>query len=231
MQAAAREARDLNAIFPRALLPRTAAASYIAGNAAERTARATRARMRRAVRCDQRRRLCCKRRCAGRRRALLRATWYHLERARAAIALRPNAEFYLKSPAAMRRLFAAVSRSDRSRPRNRASVAVSAGTFDRTVSALSGARGQLAASLSSRTRLRRRRAALSLRRSRPKSNASSNMSSGIIAKMDLAGYFLIVWDIVREAVRARAFFAKGAVRRRTRRSATRSELRRSIRLR
>ncbi len=44
---------------------------------------------------------------------------------------------------------------------------------------------------------------------------------GLIAKMDLAGYFLIVWDIVREAAGS-ACSARDVVRRQTPRSATRS---------
>ena len=62
----------------------------------------------------------------------------------------------------------------------------------------------------------------------PKVERQLEYELGIIARMDLAGYFLVVWDIAN-AASAWACSRKAAARRRTRRSATRSGSPRSTR--
>ena len=76
--------------------------------------------------------------------------------------------------------------------------------------------------------LRRARASATAIPSRRARAASSSTSSRVIAKLDLAGYFLIVWDIARFAASA-ASSRRGAARRPTARSATRSASPPSIR--
>lgn len=123
-----------------------------------------------------------------------------LEAARAANELRPNAEFYLKAPAAMRRLFAeypeaivaglAIAkrcgfRLDRLAGQFPLFPVPPESTPQRHLRALvyEGAARRYPMPLESRV------------------ERQLEYELGLIAKMDLAGYFLIVWDIVREAER------------------------------
>ena len=88
----------------------------------------------------------------------------NLERARADHLLRPNAEFHLKSAAAMRRLFSRIPKRSRS-VEIAAPLPFPARAPRRTVSALSGGRRQNAPNVSARTRLPRRRRSATARRS------------------------------------------------------------------
>ncbi len=120
--------------------------------------------------------------------------------ARAANRLRPNAEFHLKRPAAMRRLFArypeAIERGIEIAQRCSFRLERLTGQFplfpvppDRSPQrhlrelVYEGAARRYPAPLTSRI------------------ERQLEYELGLIAKMDLAGYFLIVWDIVREAAR------------------------------
>jgi len=121
-----------------------------------------------------------------------------LDAARAANALRPNAEYHLKSPVAMRRLFAqhpeAIAASLEIAQRCRFRLERLAGQFpffpvpegsspQRHLRELvyEGAANRYPAPLETKV------------------ERQLEYELGLIAKMDLAGYFLIVWDIVRAA--------------------------------
>ncbi|HTA39594.1 MAG TPA: DNA polymerase III subunit alpha [Candidatus Acidoferrales bacterium] len=121
-----------------------------------------------------------------------------LERAHAEYLLRPNAEYHLKAPAAMRRLFAehpeAIERT----------VAIA----QRCSFRLERLTGQfplfpVEAGKTRQTYLRELvyKGAAERYPTPFAANVERQLEYelGIIAKMDLAGYFLIVWDIVREA--------------------------------
>ena len=121
-----------------------------------------------------------------------------LEAARAANALRPNAEYYLKSPAAMRRLFAQYPEA----------IEASADIARRCGFRLERLAGQFplfpVPAGSSPQRHLRQLAYEGAARRYPMplpANVERQLEYelGLIAKMDLAGYFLIVWDIVRAA--------------------------------
>ena len=143
-----------------------------------------------------------------------------LQAARAANQLRPNAEFHLKAPAAMRRLFAeypeAIERSVAIARR----CSFRLERLDRTVSALSGAGGKLAAALPSRARLRRRRPAV-----RDAARDASGTPARIRARLDRQdGSGRLFFDRLGYRARggaARRALPRAAARRRTRRSATR----------
>ena len=118
--------------------------------------------------------------------------------ARAANVLRPNAEFHLKPPAAMRRLFAEYPQA----------IAASVEIAQRCTFRLERLAGQfplfpVPEGSSPQRYLRElvyegaaRRYAMPLETCVER---QLEYELGLIAKMDLAGYFLIVWDIVREA--------------------------------
>jgi error-prone DNA polymerase len=121
-----------------------------------------------------------------------------LERAHAEYILRPNAEYHLKAPAAMRRLFAehpeAIDRS----------VAIA----QRCSFRLERLTGQFPLFPTPEGKTRQtylRELVYDGAAKRYATPFAANVERqleyelGIIAKMDLAGYFLIVWDIVREA--------------------------------
>jgi error-prone DNA polymerase len=121
-----------------------------------------------------------------------------LQAARDANALRPNAEFHLKSPAAMRRLFA----------QHPEAIAASVAIAQRCRFRLERLAGQFplfpVPEGSSPQRYLRELVyqGAAKRYSMPletKVERQLEYELGLIAKMDLAGYFLIVWDIVREA--------------------------------
>ncbi len=123
-----------------------------------------------------------------------------LEAARAANALRPNAEYHLKSPGAMRRLFAQYPEA----------VAASVAIAQRCRFRLERLAGQFplfpVPEGSSPQRYLRRLVYEGAAKRYPmpletKVERQLEYELGLIAKMDLAGYFLIVWDIVREAAR------------------------------
>ena len=121
-----------------------------------------------------------------------------LQAARAANRLRPNAEFHLKTPAAMRRLFTEYPEA----------VECSVAIAQRCAFRLERLTGQfplfpVPEGSTPQSHLRKlvyegaaRRYAMPLE-SRVERQLEYEL--GLIAKMDLAGYFLIVWDIVREA--------------------------------
>ncbi|MGA9944840.1 MAG: error-prone DNA polymerase [Candidatus Cybelea sp.] len=122
-----------------------------------------------------------------------------LQAARAVNALRPNAEFHLKSPAAMRRLFAQYPDA----------IATSVAIARRCGFRLERLAGQfplfpVPEGSSPQRHLRQLvYEGAAKRYSMPlQTNVERQLEYelGLIAKMDLAGYFLIVWDIVREAV-------------------------------
>jgi error-prone DNA polymerase len=123
-----------------------------------------------------------------------------LEAARAANALRPNAEYHLKSPAAMRRLFArypeavvathAIARRCRFRL-ERLAEQFPLFPVPEDSSPQRYLRGLVYEGAAKRY----------LMPLETKVERQLEYELGLIAKMDLAGYFLIVWDIVREAAR------------------------------
>ncbi|MBV8198556.1 MAG: error-prone DNA polymerase [Candidatus Eremiobacteraeota bacterium] len=121
-----------------------------------------------------------------------------LNEARSTNRLRPNAEFYVKSPAAMRRLFAeypqAVENTTEIARRCRFRLERLAGQFPHF---------EVPDGNSAQRYLRELVYAGAARRySTPldsKVERQLEYELGLIAKMNLAGYFLIVWDIVREA--------------------------------
>jgi error-prone DNA polymerase len=121
-----------------------------------------------------------------------------LQAARTANALRPNAEFHLKAPAAMRRLFAQYPEA----------IAASVDIARRCRFRLERLTGQFplfpVPEGSSPQRYLRKLVYEGAARRYPapletKVERQLEYELGLIAKMDLAGYFLIVWDIVREA--------------------------------
>jgi error-prone DNA polymerase len=121
-----------------------------------------------------------------------------LDEARAANRLRPNAEFYLKKPAAMRRLFA----------RHPEAVDVTLAIARRCRFRLERLSGQfplfpVPEGSSPQRRLRELvYEGAATRYAMPfetRVERQLEYELGIIARMDLAGYFLIVWDIVRKA--------------------------------
>ncbi|MBV8066338.1 MAG: error-prone DNA polymerase, partial [Candidatus Eremiobacteraeota bacterium] len=121
-----------------------------------------------------------------------------LQAARAANALRPNAEFHLKSPAAMRRLFAQYPEA----------IAASVAIARRCRFRLERWTGQfplfpVPEGSSPQRHLRKLvYEGAATRYPMPletKVERQLEYELGLIAKMDLAGYFLIVWDIVRAA--------------------------------
>jgi error-prone DNA polymerase len=121
-----------------------------------------------------------------------------IAQARAANKLRPNAEFHLKPPAAMRRLFAEHPQA----------IAGTVEIAQRCIFRLERLVGQfplfpVPEGSSPQRYLRKlvyegaaRRYATPLE---TRIERQLEYELGLIAKMDLAGYFLIVWDIVREA--------------------------------
>ncbi len=121
-----------------------------------------------------------------------------VDAARAANALRPNAEFHLKSPAAMRRLFAEYPEAIE------ASVAIAERcTFRLGRQAEQFPLFPVPGGSTPQRHLRKlvyegaaKRYAIPLE---TKVERQLEYELGLIAKMDLAGYFLIVWDIVRAA--------------------------------
>jgi error-prone DNA polymerase len=121
-----------------------------------------------------------------------------LRNARAANALRPNAEFHLKSPDAMRRLFAQYPEA----------IAASVTIAQRCRFRLERLIGQFplfpVPEGSSPQRYLRKLVYEGAAKRYPMPLAANverqlEYELGLIAKMDLAGYFLIVWDIVRAA--------------------------------
>ncbi len=122
-----------------------------------------------------------------------------LQAARDVNTLRPNAEFHLKSPAAMRRLFAQYPES----------IAASVAIARRCRFRLERSTGQFplfpVPEGSSPQRHLRKLVYEGAAKRYPtplETNVERQLEYelGIIARMDLAGYFLIVWDIVRAAV-------------------------------
>jgi error-prone DNA polymerase len=121
-----------------------------------------------------------------------------LERARAEHQLRPNAEYYLKSAAAMCRLFApypdALEATLAIAHRCRFRLERLAGQFPSF---------PVPEGMTRQSYLRDRvYCGAAERYGTPMANDAERQLEyelGIIAKMDLAGYFLIVWDIVRKA--------------------------------
>ncbi len=123
-----------------------------------------------------------------------------LERARAEHLLRPNTEYHLKSAAAMRRLF-------RSHPE---AIARSVEIAERCRFRLERITGQFplfpvedGKTRQSYLRELVYRGAVVRYGSPIESDVERQLEYelGIIARMDLAGYFLIVWDIVQEAMK------------------------------
>ncbi len=123
-----------------------------------------------------------------------------LERARAENVLRPNAEFYVKSADAMRRLFApypeAVARTVEIANRCRFRLERLTGQFPLFPVEEGKTRQSYLRELVYRGAATRYGAPLHSDVER-----QLEYELGIIARMDLAGYFLIVWDIVQEAMR------------------------------
>jgi error-prone DNA polymerase len=121
-----------------------------------------------------------------------------LERARADHELRPNAEYHLKSAEAMRRLFAsypeAIARSAAIAQRCRFRLERLAGQFPLFAVPPGTTHQSYLRELVYRGAAQRYAVPLATQIER-----QLEYELGIIAKMDLAGYFLIVWDIVRKA--------------------------------
>jgi error-prone DNA polymerase len=124
----------------------------------------------------------------------------NLERARVEHLLRPNAEFHLKSAAAMRRLFRpypeAIARTVEIAARCRFRLERITGQFPLFPVEEGKTRQSYLRELVYRGAAQRYGTPL-------ESNVERQLEYelGIIARMDLAGYFLIVWDIVQEAGR------------------------------
>jgi error-prone DNA polymerase len=118
--------------------------------------------------------------------------------ARAANALRPNAEFHLKAPAAMRRLFAqypeAIAATIAIARRCRFRLERLAGQFPLFPVPEGSSPQRYLRELVYAGAAKRYPIPLEIKVER-----QLDYELGIIARMDLAGYFLIVWDIVREA--------------------------------
>jgi error-prone DNA polymerase len=123
-----------------------------------------------------------------------------LERARAENLLRPNAEFYVKSPAAMRRLFSPYPQA----------VARTVEIANRCLFRLERLTGQFPLFPVEEGKTRQSylrelvyRGAATRYGTPMHSDVERQLEYelGIIARLDLAGYFLIVWDIVQEAMR------------------------------
>ncbi|HTX59444.1 MAG TPA: error-prone DNA polymerase [Verrucomicrobiae bacterium] len=123
-----------------------------------------------------------------------------LERAHAEKLLRPNAEYHLKSAAAMERIFSAypeaIERSLAIARRCRFRLGRLTGQFPLFPVPEGSTRQSYLRELVYRGAARRYGSPLGANVER-----QLEYELGIIAKMDLAGYFLIVWDIVREADR------------------------------
>jgi len=121
-----------------------------------------------------------------------------LQAARAANALRPNAEFHLKSPAAMARIFAqypqAIEASVAIARRCRFRLERLAGQFPLFPVPSASSPQRYLRELVYEGAAKRYPAPLETKVER-----QLEYELGIIARMDLAGYFLIVWDIVRAA--------------------------------
>jgi len=121
-----------------------------------------------------------------------------LSEARAGNRLRPNAEFYLKSPAAMRRVFAeypeAIENARAIARRCRFRLERQTGQFPHFEVPGGGSAQQHLRKLVYEGAARRYSTPLD-----SKVERQLEYELGLIAKMDLAGYFLIVWDIVRKA--------------------------------
>ncbi|HMF27245.1 MAG TPA: error-prone DNA polymerase, partial [Candidatus Cybelea sp.] len=121
-----------------------------------------------------------------------------LHEARAANRLRPNAEYHLKSSAAMRRLFAAYPEAID------ASVAIARRCRFR-LERLAGQFPLFPVPEGSSPQRHLRKLVYEGAATRYATPLAANVERqleyelGLIAKMDLAGYFLIVWDIVRIA--------------------------------
>jgi error-prone DNA polymerase len=121
-----------------------------------------------------------------------------LERARADHHLRPNAEYHLKSPDTMRRLFEpypeAIERTIAIAQRCRFRLERLTGQFPLFAVSDGYTRQSYLRELVYRGAAQRYATPISADVER-----QLEYELGIIAKMDLAGYFLIVWDIVRKA--------------------------------
>jgi error-prone DNA polymerase len=121
-----------------------------------------------------------------------------IAQARAANELRPNAEFHLKPPAAMRRLFAehpqAIAGTVEIAQRCTFRLERLAGQFPLFPVPEGSSPQRYLRKLVHEGAARRYATPLETRVER-----QLEYELGLIAKMDLAGYFLIVWDIVREA--------------------------------
>jgi len=123
-----------------------------------------------------------------------------LQTARGANRLRPNAEFHIKAPVAMRRLFAehpeAIERSIEIARRCHFRLERLTGQFPLFPVPEGSSPQRYLRQLVYEGAARRYAMPLDARVER-----QLEYELGLIAKMDLAGYFLIVWDIVREAAR------------------------------
>ncbi len=123
-----------------------------------------------------------------------------LERARSENLLRPNAEFYVKSAAAMRRLFSpypeAIARTVEIANRCRFRLERLTGQFPLFPVEEGKTRQSYLRELVYRGAATRYGTPMHSDVER-----QLEYELGIIARMDLAGYFLIVWDIVQEAMR------------------------------
>ncbi len=123
-----------------------------------------------------------------------------LQAARGANRLRPNAEFHLKASAAMRRLFAefpeAIERSIEIARRCQFRLNRLTGQFPLFPVPDGSSPQRYLRELVYEGAARRYAMPLETRVER-----QLEYELGLIAKMDLAGYFLIVWDIVRESAR------------------------------
>ncbi|MFY9739538.1 MAG: error-prone DNA polymerase [Candidatus Cybelea sp.] len=121
-----------------------------------------------------------------------------IAQARAANKLRPNAEFHLKPPAAMRRLFAehpqAIAGTVEIAQRCTFRLERLVGQFPLFPVPEGSSPQRYLRKLVHEGAARRYATPLETRVER-----QLEYELGLIAKMDLAGYFLIVWDIVREA--------------------------------
>ena len=116
--------------------------------------------------------------------------------------LRPNAEWYLKSAAQMARRWRHASRRRARHARHRRAMRVSARRAPPDAAGVSATAGRERRRISRAARRAGRARALGERCNARQRTTQLTHELALIKRLGLAGYFLIVWDIVRFARRA-----------------------------
>ena len=124
---------------------------------------------------------------------------HHRTLATAGRLLARNSERHLKSPAEMARLFSDLPEAIANTADSFLAPEIYVEGFGLPVPEISRAGRRVADAISARAHLRRHASGATARRTTSTSARASRSSanSTMIEKLDLAGYFLIVWDIVR----------------------------------